>query len=290
MARKDVMELYNSFNAEQKQFVATKKLEANFKLKKWLELLENIAIMDSFADETIKRLNKLKLTFGIVGIVMVFISFMVMAAIPYGALFFLLPVGCFILWFINYSQQKRLKQLDLSNGLRLFTIPFMKILREETDKENPITMKLDFNNPLNKDYLLKKIDNKSKSYPKVDTYIYQHPWINATTKLSDDVEIDWSITDLLVKKHVTKLSSSGKIKTKNKIKIKHSLHLSVAFPKANFNLIETPKDFVYVDKNDCHTFKLKGKTFSESTDSSLDMNYFLGAIAASFKCIQPTNA
>jgi hypothetical protein len=290
MARKDVMEIYNSFNAEQKQFVETKKLEANFKLKKWLELLENVAIMDSYADETIKKLNKLKWIFGILGIILLILSFIIMAGTTFGALFLLIPISFFILCYINYSRQQRFKQFDLSNGLRLFTIPLMKILREETNKENPIEMKLDFNNPLTNVYLLKTINHVGNSYPKVDTYIYQHPWISASTKLNDEVGIDWNITDMLVKKHIKKISSSGKIKTKNKIKIKHSLRLAVTFPKANFKLIETQKNLVYVDKDECHTFKLKGKTFSETTDTTLEMNYFLNAIATSFKCVQPIKA
>jgi len=290
MARKDVLEIYNSFNAEQKQFVATKKLEAKFKIKKWLELLENVAIMDTYGDEAVKKLNKLKWSFGSFGVVIALIIWWTKLGRHYGALLFLIPLALFALCFINYLRQKYLKKLDLSNGLRLFTIPVMKVLQEETDKENPIAMKLDFNNPLAKNYLVKKINNTNKSYPKVDTYIYQHPWINANTKLLDDVEIDWGITDLIVKKHITKRSSSGKYKTKNKIKIKHSLRLMVAFPKSNFTMLHTPEGCIYADKNNCHTFKIKGKSFSESLDTTIEMNYFLEAIANAFKCVQPTKA
>jgi hypothetical protein len=289
MARKDVKEIFNQFNAEQKQFVATKKIEANFKIKKWLELLENVAIMDTYADDLIKKLNKLKWTFGISGLVIVFITLFLMA-IPYAASLFLIALVSFVLCFINYLRQKRFKQFDLANGLRLFTIPLMKVLREETDKENTIEMKLDFNNPLSKDYLIKKIDNTSKSYPKVDTYIYKNQWINANTKLLEDVEVEWNITDMIVKKHVTKRSSSGKYKTKTKIKIKHGMRLTIAFPKSNFKLVNTPKDFPYIDKNDSHIFKLKGKTNSDSLDTTLDMNYFLDAIATAFSCVQPLKA
>jgi hypothetical protein len=289
MARKDVLDIFDKFDAEQKQFVATKKIEANFKIKKWLELLENVAIMDTYADDLIKRLNKLKWTFGISGLVITFFTLFLMA-IPYAASLFLVALACFVLCFINYLRQKRFKQYDLANGLRLFTIPLMKVLREETDKENTIDMKLNFNNPLNKDFLIKKIDNTSKSYPKVDTYIYKNQWINANTKLLEDVEIDWNITDMVVKKHITKRSSSGKYKTKTKIKIKHGMRLTIAFPKSNFKLVNTPKEFPYIDKNDCHVFKLKGKANSDSLDTTMDMNYFLDAIANAFSCVQPIKA
>jgi len=68
------------------------------------------------------------------------------------------------------------------------------------------------------------------------------------------------------------------------------MRLTIAFPKSNFKLVNTPKDFPYIDKNDSHIFKLKGKTNSDSLDTTIDMNYFLDAIATAFSCVQPLKA
>jgi len=162
-------------------------------------------------------------------------------------------------------------------------------LREETDKENPVRMKLDFNNPINKEYLVKIIKNTNTSYPHVDTSIYKNQWMNGQITLVDDVEINWNITDMAVKKDIKKRNSRGKYKFKTKVKVKHLLRLTIAFPKVNFNLTKTPTDFPYMDKDEFHVFKLKGKTYSDNMDTSLDMNYFLDAIATSFSYIQPIN-
>jgi hypothetical protein len=265
-------EIYNKLNDEQKKFVSEKKIEASYKTKHWLELLKNVALMDRLGDSSRGAKQVWAWVLMVVGVILFFIGF----GFPPLLIVALIMIIVAIILFVQVS---KLNQLDLRNNFREFVVPLLVLLKEETNDEEKISLKMEFKKPLDKSYLVQNIPNSNRGYPKVVTDIYKIPWMEGSAKMNDGTTIYWSFEDVICQKKVTKQNARGKIKVKTKNKVKHDIGLKMDVPKASYELKAVPADQIYTESADHHEFKIKGKTFSTEVQGSPDINYFLGLIA-----------
>jgi len=274
-----ILEIYNKLDKEQLQFVDSKIIEGTFKMKRWLEFLQPIAQMDKLNDQSRKK-RSIGIGFIIFGMV---VSFFVGFGFPP---FFVVLAGLTVLLIIQLRNLNKLKKLDLGNHLRLFLMPFLVILKEESSDDAKAKIKFDASSPISDKKMVKTTNSENRGYPKIKTSFYNHPWLNAEFQLADGSFIILDFTDFIVKKNITKRGSSGKIKYKTKIKIKHNLGIKISFRKDHYHLQTSNGGFHYADSPDYHQFKTKRKTITFSIDESIVFNDVLGLISSSYQNVK----
>lgn len=273
------LKIYETLNQEQKLFADRKKIDTSMKLKRWLDFLQPLAQMDRLNDES-RRKKKIGIGFLIFGIVLSFIF--TIAFFPLGILLILMVV----LLIIQISKLKKLKKMDIGNHLRLFLMPFIVVMKEEADANSQLKITFDAAPAVAKEKISNETASKGSGLPRIKSTFYTHPWLNLRAMLADSTVVLLEFEDIVRKSRITKRGSSGKIKTKTKLKIKHRLSAKVLFKKQHYDLLQTPSGMEYMDNADYHQFKLKQKRISYSLDKSIELNDALGMIAAAYKNVK----
>jgi hypothetical protein len=276
--------LYGKLNPEQLKFANSKQIDLTMKTKRWFDFMVPLAEMDKHNDET-RRRKRRGIGWTIFGMVVSLIA--TFAFVP----FLIVLVGLTILLIISISKLNTLKKLDIGNHLRLFMLPFLVVMKEECAEDSKSKIKFDASTPINP----KKVVNTTSTTPRggglphVTTTFYNHPWLEAEFEMADGTALQLEFTDLVQKKHIKKRGSSGKIKYKNKMKIKHRLEMRISFRKDRYELASVNKLYEYVDYNEFHLFKVKNKTESFSLEQSILLKDVLAMIGGAYQNVKPIN-
>jgi hypothetical protein len=274
-----ILKIYSTLDSEQIKFVESKKIENTLKMKRWLEFLQPIAQMDKLNDRS-RKSKSTGMIFIIIGMV---ISLFIGFAFPP---FFIALLILTILLIIQIKKLNTLKKLDIGNHLRLFLMPFLVVLKEESSDDAKAKIIFDASPSTSPNKLVKTTSNNNSGYPKIKTSLYNHPWLDAEMMLADGTAIKFDFTDFVARKDITKRGSSGKIKSKVKIKIKHNLGIKISFRKDRYQFINKNGEFIYSDINEFHQFKSKCKTISYSLDESIVFNDVLGLISRAYQNVK----
>ncbi len=274
-----ILNIYKTLDKEQLQFVQSKTVDASFKMKRWIEFMQPIAQMDKLNDRSRSKKS--------IGLIFIIIGMVISLFLTFGFLpFIIVLVGLTILLIIQIKNLNTLKRLDIGNHLRLFLMPFLVVLKEESDENAKARIKFDASPPISDKKLVKTTDNNNSGYPKVKTSFYNYPWLEAEVMLADGTALQLEFTDFIAKKNITKRGSSGKIKYKTKVKIKHSIGLKISFRKDHYQIENKNGNFIYTDSAEYHQFKTKKKLITFSIDESIPFNDVLGIISGAYQDVK----
>jgi len=276
---KPILNIYKTLDKEQLLFVESKTIDNSMKMKRWIEFMQPIAQMDKLNDRSRKRKNT-GLVFIIIGMVVSFILSFVFVPFVITLLFLT------VLLIITLKKLSTLKKLDIGNHLRLFLMPFLVVLKEESDDDAKANIKFDASPPMSEKKIVKTTNDTNRGYPKIKSTFYSHPWLEAEVLLADGTALKLEFTDFIVKKNITKRGSSGKIKSKVKIKVKHNIGIKINFRKDRYQLQITNGSFVHTDIADYHQFKAKHKIITFSIDESIPFNDVLGFISGAYQNVK----
>ncbi|MFN8258909.1 MAG: hypothetical protein U0W24_24690 [Bacteroidales bacterium] len=274
-----IIKIYNSLTAEQKQFVDSKKVNSTQKIKKWIDLFRPIAQMDKLNDTKRKRKSVWLWVLGISSFFLLFFSI--------GFPLLLIAVLILVLIFIiQFRKLNALNKIDIGNHLRLFLMPFLVVMKEESEEDAKASLVFDAMPSTNQKFFVKQINNNNKGYPKIITSLYNHPWLETEMLLADGTAIQIEIIDFVARKDITKRGSSGKVKSKVKFKIKHNVKLRVNFSKSRYNLDKTNELFQIIDSDNFYQLKTKQKIITLSAEESLPLNGVLSLISSAYKNVK----
>lgn len=273
------MKMYKALTPEQKEIVDTKTIKGKKTAKQWLNLLQDVANLDTEAD--ILR-TKIKTRRWIFLAVAVFMFFMIILA-PVGLIFLIFSIYYMIMY-------PKLKRIDLSNGFRSFVVPLLVVFREESAPKQKIALDMNLEDPLQEKYLKEYRPPSGRGYPKIKEYNYEVNWLNSLeTELKDGAKIELKADDAVRERKITKRNPRGKIKNKRKVKIKHGLRAIISLPKANYTLMNA-KDSQALrceENENYYIFKIKGKGISYAELDTVEVEYFLGRIAMAYQRVKP---
>jgi hypothetical protein len=281
---KSTLDIYGTLSPEQLQFANSKLIDATMKMKRWFDFMVPIAQMDKLNDES-RRKKRTIIGWTIFGMVISLVFTFVFLPV------ILILIGFTVILIVNVSKLNTLKRMDIGNHLRLFLIPFLVVMKEECDDNAKGHIKFDASNPINP----KKIINTTKTnpngsgLPEVTTTFYHHPWLNTEFIMADGTALQLEFTDNIQKKNIKKRGSSGKIKYKSKIKIKHRLEMKLSFKKDKYSLSEINKAYEYSEDGENHLFKLKNRLESYSTEQSIPVQEVLSMMAGAYQNVKPLN-
>ncbi len=270
------LKLYGKLNAEQKKLVQEKKIETSMKAKKWLEFLRQIAFFDRLRDQAHRKLKTGAIIVGIIDLIMLggVFSYSIVAAV-----LFVLLLIFFIFLIIRF---KKIKNIDISNNLRLFVVPLLVALKEEIDPNTKVFIKMDLTDALHSTKLKDTILPQGKRYPKITTFMYNNPWFEVRAQLNDKTILQWDIEDIIRHRKIRKISASGKLKFKEKFKVKHIISMKLLFSKDLYT-IKSRENIEYADQGEYHMIKLKNKAYGYSKNSIMELNAFLGTVAMAYR-------
>jgi len=272
--------IYKSLSTEQLEVLAKKKLDARYKIKDWLDLLQKVAIYDRFADARRKSLFGWSVGLYIASAILPVIF---MAT----SLLFLLfiPVITLVVAITYSIKVSNLKKKDLNNGMRNFLVPWLVALHEEAGKNAYAKIKMSLDNPINKDYLMDEFKSKESGYPKITTQIYFYPWLDGEVTFPDGTQIDWKCEQTIRKRRIVKRNPRGKIKTKTKYKIKHSVVAKVQMPVSVYSLKPETKADIFMKEGEFFVFKSKLKSISTDLEETSQINTLLQLIAKAYQSV-----
>lgn len=246
-------ELYEALPTDIKSFVKTRKLEGQYKIKQWLNWFQQVSQMDKLRDTA--RPGKTS-PLMIAGIIAAIVG--LFGGIFYWPLYFILLAGVAVIIVVAIKNKKPPLPPDVDNRFREFVVPLLVILREEVDDNSKTKIRLDLNKPIQEAYVVKTEAPASMALPRRETKFYEISWLSANLTLTDSTQVSFEMKEHIRQRKTSKRSSSGKLKTKSKVKTKHLLMLTVSFDAKRYQPVSEEKSIgTYSPKGDTHTYKLK---------------------------------
>lgn len=130
---------------------------------------------------------------------------------------------------------------DVPNGLRLFTLPLLPILREDHDPAVPLELRIDLTGSQQKSKQTGTGEPyKRGRYHKIVDTFYDDKWLEGHARFVDGADVRFEVIDHVRSSLKTKRSASGKTKRKRKSKKKTELAVTVSFPTRNYAVASQP--------------------------------------------------
>jgi prepilin signal peptidase PulO-like enzyme (type II secretory pathway) len=211
----NVLKVYRSLSAEQKQILADKQIDLKRPVAELLALLKPVASCDQVAD---KARTPLGCTIAL-SIVLTIILIVIAGNIESKVLFIGAAVVGSVVFIGSIVLFRWTRKIDVSNNMRSFALPALAVLKEDFDPQTPVHVKLDLRPPT--DDAKKKSEGepyKAGVYYKIIDSVYVDPWMTFEGVLTDGTKLWWSVTDTIRERKKTKKNPRGKIKTKTKYK------------------------------------------------------------------------
>lgn len=260
--------IYKSFSESEQKFINEKTIEASYTIKQWMILLQKVAAYDEANDRIRKKMITWIVIFAIAAFVFLFIFWYV------SILFALVMVLIIVM-------RKKLVSKDLSNHLRLFLIPLLKVLYDKAGLRAPFTLKLDFR-PHGKQEMQDKYKVGNRTIRQ-----FNPKWLSGSVMLKDQSILELHLLDDLKKLTVKKTNARGKTKIKSKVKSTHFLLIKLVLSNDIYQLkSEVPEDIVADQDAKKITLKAKHKHKVTSADDVLSVNQFLNLLESMYQAVE----
>ncbi len=272
----------------QKKFLQTMQLEGQFKISNLLKELAFLGKMDAAGGKARKKLGHII----VISLILVFISvFFLLSVSP--LLFRITAITLASFAITSIILRIIIKKGDLDNTLRLFTIPFLGMIKEEMHEKGKIRLSLSAKNSLHKSFLF----DKKKLPPRTNGYIkdyrtvlyYKHTPLKGSVKFSDETDFMFEFIDFSQQIKIKKVRG-GKTKFKTKYKKAIKLNISLTFPKSNYIRNEASKpDMPIVITENEQTIMVKGKVMFKALQKhdTPPFNPSVHAIQQLYKTVKP---
>jgi len=278
----------DKLSPSQKKFLQTLELEGSFKISNLLKELVFLGKMDAAGDQSRKTLGYI-IT---ISLILAFFSALILVHIS--------PLLCGITEVILISLAITsaifmfiLKKGDLDNNLRLFTIPFLGVLKEEMHEKGKINLSLNAKNPLHKSFhfdekLLPPRTNGYVTDQRTISYYKQVP-LKGNVTFSDNTDFTFEFSDFSQKIKIKKVRGA-KTKYKEKHKKAIKLNLCLTFPKSTYARNEAGNtNMPLVITENEQSIKVKGKVVFKALqkDATAPLNPSIHAIQQMYKAVKP---
>ncbi len=285
-ATQSAANLYKTFNEEQKQFAATQQIKGKHKIKHWMELLEKVALWDEKADKARPIGPSIGRTLSL---------FMAIMGLPLGifgfvaALHWLIAVGAgaFIVFLMIYLGLRGKEEDDIRNHFRLFVMPLLYVLREEAGEDAKLKMRLDFSHPDKSAYKAKAPAYIRKVPADTIVNYYAVTWLELELELADGALLAIELSDFVRNSTRRRRNPRGKLKVKEKRKIKHSIKTVLSFPKTHYQISDTPTKAQRQDSSTHFVVQAKQKQVQYQNHIHQDLLPLLVCLSECYKTVRP---
>jgi hypothetical protein len=273
------------FQAEKTQFQTKKAISGTLKIKSWVSLLQDLAVEDEAIVGKTKVVNT-----------KIFINNIIVVAIIGAAIFtkIYLLLWLLLLPLVYMSKlqksEESLKKVDIENHFRLYALPLLRILEQESSENQKIKLSLDCNNPEQKAYQISERITDRAVYPRFTNTTFRLMWLDAQLELADDSFLHIKITDDIRRVERARYNPRGRMKYKTKRKISQTVAIKISFSKERYTLI----DKAAAEETATHfSFKLKEQTTQKTINTNInfdsynDMQPLLRLLARAYASVKP---
>lgn len=265
-----------SLTEEQKQFYQQKTISDTRKIKDWIWFFTGISLLDRLGDKkrsVLKGWGFLSLFLALVFIVL---------AITLDEPFYFIGLGAFIVTTILFFYKMyQLKGDDVSNYLRLFFLPILKVLTDKAGAESKLAATLDFKDARDRNPMKNTLRNGRNQTRYAPTYIL------ARVQLLDGAKLQFGLQEEIKDLNWSQRNSRGKTKYKSKTKTTHLLLIKMSIPKSNYEWNGTSfEDLVIKEKNYHYEVRKKLK-LKALGDHFLPVDVFFKAISSIYAQFTP---
>ena len=250
-----------TLTAEQQQIIQSRSLNLNRTVDELLALLTALAYADLAAEKTARRWGCSAGLIGVLGLIASIIWMNVKKHhLERGGTLLAVTVAVTIFCIVMYVKAKK---GDLSNNFRTTAFPFLTLLKQDTDPQQKIHVKMDLRDAAVKEKLQSTSDPYTlPGYYRVIDRVYLDPWFSGEAQFVDGTVVNWELVDHVHEQQKTKRNPRGKIKTKTKKKIKTKAEVKMTFASKEY-VIDTAGDNVEGKKR---SLKLWQKTRMGDSD------------------------
>ncbi|MGK7393828.1 MAG: hypothetical protein ACNS62_04615 [Candidatus Cyclobacteriaceae bacterium M3_2C_046] len=270
MNYRQLSRIYKTLSDPEKEFIREKTFEATYTIKQWMILLQKIAAYDEGNDRIRQKMGK---------------SMIITGGVTFLSLFFFWPIaliGLLVLLWMGF-RWRRLTANDLTNHLRLFLIPLLKVLPDKAGIKAPLQLKIDFR-PSKMQELVDKTQFQNRTIKQ-----FKPQYLSGAVTLKDSTQLEFHLLDDLKRLNIKKRNARGKIKYKNKIKCTHFLLIKLTLMKAYYSLKnETAPDIMVDQDHKKLVLKTKIKVKSTEADKVLPFEDFLKLLEKLYACVEVT--
>jgi hypothetical protein len=275
----DAFRNYRALNGEQVELLRTKQIRGSRTPAEWLAFLGGAAAYDASAD----RLRSVA-GWGIaVGFLAGFVGGIVLQSLIVLIAFFVICALSVILFI-------RLKRQDLPNTMRLCVLPLVALLREEMEADAPLVLRCDLTGGMRQEKRTDAHQLPQGRYLRGEETFYRDGWFEGEGTLADESNVAWSVVDMIRQREITKRSSSGKIKSKRKFKVRRVIDVRVAMKQDAYALADLHAaggrghDRVAVKAGEKrNVMKLRRILIETRPDAPLDPKHIIDLLAEAYR-------
>lgn len=231
---KKTLAALNALTTEQKAILKQKRLEGSYTPQALLTLLKPIGEFDRMSDKSRVGIGCWSAVFFVLAIACLIITGNGVLPWFIGVPAILGFIGFFLYFLVTVI---RLSKQDLSNNFRQIALPFFAILREDMEKGEAMSVKLDLSSPTDKSKKTGESDAYALGiYHKVIDHYYRDTWFEGSAWLADGSAVAWSIVEDITESKRTKRNARGKYKTKTKYRKVCHIAVDVTLPKKEYSV------------------------------------------------------
>ncbi|WP_448530054.1 hypothetical protein [Raineya sp.] len=141
--------LFLRLTSEQTSLLFKRKIEGKRTISEWLRLFEQLAEFDKHADNS----RKVFIMHVWIGVVLSFFAMVIIIGVENTALLDILWRVVLLFLLLHLLPYWILKKFDLSNRLRTFFVPLLKILARESEEQSLLTLTMELASSENKKFL-----------------------------------------------------------------------------------------------------------------------------------------
>ena len=219
-----VWQLYRSLNAEQKGILRDKRIDVTRPVDEVIALIQPVAACDA-AEAGVAKWGCLSIVAIIAAFVLLLVDTLpIWLRLPLAAVLAVAGIAGIAFWIWA-------SRIDVSDNLRGFILPLLRLFREDIDRAEPLHLRMDLRAPTDstKKQSVGQPYSKGAYYKIIDT-IYLDPWLEADAVFADGSRVHWSIADTVIKHDKTK-RMGGKYKTKTKYSRKSAVDVAMTLRK-----------------------------------------------------------
>lgn len=280
MSSAKALAFYNSLSPQQKHFIDKKTLSTTLTVKQWLGFLTKASAYDEYGATAMKGITKRIIIF----VILTAASFVPVFMFP-SPFIAILPAIGFLLVIFQALDYRKFKNRDISDYLRLFFLPFLKILVKKAGEDAKLSAAVDFRNPLNEMTPNKYVDSTSL---KRKIKLYEPKILLAKVTLLDGAYLETVVADEIREISYWKRSMSGKSKLKKKLKTTHNYFIKLTVPKDAYQIkdLRNSKNLEASQTDSEITIKFKGK-LKKLEKSILPVSIFFNALHEVYHRLRP---
>lgn len=284
--REEAVEALEALDEAQRAFAHDKRIDRRLTPREWLRFFDGVVRFDERADAYLERSGCL-IAFGwLVAIGLLLVAY---ATWDSGAPWAVPALsgaggGGLLAWLVYVGRQReRLKQAELRNDLRLFVVPLLRVLARDVEPGGRVRLALDLTRRLKPERQAGPTTAATDGWPKVWTTFYEIPWLQGEAPLAGGATLRFSITDFVRHRKVKKRNPRGKIKQKNKYKLKRAMDVHLTLPTDTWEIRAPGGGGVRVRTGaKRHQIRARGVVTQRSLTDAMPLHPFLARIGAAF--------